>query len=113
MPTNKTLDMLNIVPLKESINELLRAEGKYAPVATVCKAYIKKLDEGMHEEEICDSFIKALQPVAIHESAKDVLFRIGNDINELLEKFEKWFIKSPYDRNDLRLYKGEIQHAGY
>ena len=82
MPTNKTLDMLNIVPLKESINELLRAEGKYAPVATVCKAYIKKLDEGMHEEEICDSFIKALQPVAIHESAKDVLFRIGNDINE-------------------------------
>ena len=38
---------------------------------------------------------------------------IGNDINELLEKFEKWFIKSPYDRNDLRLYKGEIQHAGY
>ena len=38
---------------------------------------------------------------------------IGNDVNELLEKFEKWFIKSPYDRNDLRLYKGEIQHAGY
>lgn len=38
---------------------------------------------------------------------------IGNDVNELLEKFEKWFIKSPYDRNDLILYKGEIQHAGY
>lgn len=38
---------------------------------------------------------------------------IGNDMNELVERFEKWFIKSNYDRYDLRLYKGEIQHAGY
>lgn len=82
MPTNKTLNMLNIVPLKEGINELLRCEGKYAPVASICKAYMKKLDEGKHEEELCDSFVQALQPVAIHESAKDVLFKIGNEINE-------------------------------
>ena len=38
---------------------------------------------------------------------------IGNDMNELVERFEKWFIKSPYDRARLTLYKGEIQHAGY
>lgn len=38
---------------------------------------------------------------------------IGNDIYGLLEKFEMWFIKTSYDREDLFLYKGEIQHAGY
>lgn len=38
---------------------------------------------------------------------------IGNDLNQLIEKFEMWLIKQPYDRNDLSLYKGEIQHAGY
>jgi hypothetical protein len=38
---------------------------------------------------------------------------IGNDMNALIERFEMWFIKSGYDREDLSLYKGEIQHAGY
>ena len=38
---------------------------------------------------------------------------IGNDLNELLERFELWFIKTSYDRNELYLYKGEIQHSGY
>ena len=83
MPTgSKNLTMLNVVPLRESIQTLLTKEGKYAPVATLCKAYLKKLDEGMHEEEICNRFVEALQPVAIHESAKDVLFNLGQAINE-------------------------------
>ena len=38
---------------------------------------------------------------------------IGNDLNELLERFEMWFVKSPYDRENLWLYTGEIQHVGY
>ena len=38
---------------------------------------------------------------------------IGNDLDELVERFEMWFIKTGYDRNDLFLYKGEIQHSGY
>ena len=38
---------------------------------------------------------------------------IGNDLNSLMERFEMWFIKQPYDRNDITIYKGEIQHAGY
>lgn len=83
MPTgSKKLTMLNVVPLKESIQTLLEKEGKYAPVATLCKAYLKKLDEGMHEEEICGRFVEALQPVAIHESSKDILFNLGQSINE-------------------------------
>lgn len=38
---------------------------------------------------------------------------IGNDLNELQERFEMWFIKQAYDRNDIFIYRGEIQHAGY
>lgn len=38
---------------------------------------------------------------------------LGNDLNILHERFEMWFIKSPYDRNDVYVYKGEVQHAGY
>ena len=70
----KNLSMLNIVGLKESINTLMTKESKYAPVASVCKAYLKKLDEGLHEEQICSDFITDLTRVAIHESAKDVVF---------------------------------------
>lgn len=38
---------------------------------------------------------------------------IGNDLNELTERFEMWAIKSSYPREDMRIYKGYIQHAGY
>lgn len=38
---------------------------------------------------------------------------LGNDVNTLYERFEMWFIKQPYDRNDIQTYVGEIQHAGY
>jgi len=38
---------------------------------------------------------------------------IGNDMNDLIERFEMWLIKQPYERNELTLYKCEIQHAGY
>lgn len=38
---------------------------------------------------------------------------LGNDLNTLYERFEMWFIKQPYDRKDVTLYPGEVQHAGY
>ena len=38
---------------------------------------------------------------------------IGNNMEYLVEKFERWFVKTSYDIYDLRLYKGEIQHTGY
>ena len=40
----KTLNMLNIIGLKESIQTLLKKESKYAPVASICKTYLSKLD---------------------------------------------------------------------
>ena len=78
----KTLNMLNIVGLRESINALMKKESKYAPVATVCKSYLKKLDEGLHEEEICEDFVAELAKVAVHESAKDALYAVSTRINE-------------------------------
>lgn len=38
---------------------------------------------------------------------------IGNNKSELEERFEKWFIKQPYTRDDIYFHIGEIQHAGY
>lgn len=78
----KNLNMLNIIGLRESIETLMTKEGKYAPVATVCKAYLKKLDEGWHEGQVCASFVNELTRVAIHESSKDVVFDLGNKLNE-------------------------------
>ena len=78
----KTLNMLNIIGLKESIQTLLKKESKYAPVASVCKTYLNKLDEGLHEEEICEDFINDLAKVAVHESAKDILYAVSTKVNE-------------------------------
>lgn len=38
---------------------------------------------------------------------------IGNDKNELQERFEMWFIKQGLMRENIDIYLGEIQHAGY
>lgn len=38
---------------------------------------------------------------------------LGNDKAELVERFEKWFIKQSYDRYDIETFIGEVQHAGY
>lgn len=78
----KTLNMLNIIGLKESIQALLKKESKYIPVASVCKTYLSKLDEGLHEEEICEDFVADLAKVAVHESAKDILYAVSTKINE-------------------------------
>lgn len=78
----KNLNMLNIIGLRESIETLMTKEGKYAPVASLCKAYLKKLDEGLHEGQVCTSFVNELTRVAIHESSKDVVFDLGNKLNE-------------------------------
>lgn len=91
---SKTLNMLNIVGLRESIQTLMERESKYIPVAAVCKEYLKKLDEGAHEEEICEDFINELSKVAVHESAKDVLFNLSNKINE--HKRDISLVKSLY-----------------
>lgn len=82
MTFNKTLNMLNIIGLRESIQALLKKESKYAPVVAVCKEYLNKLDEGLREEELVEGFIDDLAKVAVHESAKDALYTISTKVNE-------------------------------
>lgn len=77
----KTLSMLNIIGLKESITNLLSMESKYIPVAAVCKAYSKKLDEGAHEETLCNDFITEISKVAVHESAKLAVHDLNTKMN--------------------------------
>ena len=36
---------------------------------------------------------------------------LGNDPNELTERFEMWFIKQGYDRSDIATYLEYVQHA--
>ena len=38
---------------------------------------------------------------------------LGNDQAALYEKFERWFIKQPLDREEIELSMQEVQHAGY
>ena len=79
--TKKTLSMLNIIGLRESIETLLSKESKYIPVAAVCKAYLKKLDEGAHEETLCGDFVSEISKVAVHESAKSTACDLNAKMN--------------------------------
>ncbi|MBO7211084.1 MAG: hypothetical protein J6V44_08830 [Methanobrevibacter sp.] len=36
---------------------------------------------------------------------------IGNDNAELMERFEKWFIKQGYDREEIEVHIDNVQHA--
>lgn len=36
---------------------------------------------------------------------------LGNDKNELQERFEMWFIKQPYDSRNVNTYIDYVQHA--
>lgn len=38
---------------------------------------------------------------------------LGNDLAELHERFEKWFIKQSYDTEEIYTTYGYVQHAGY
>lgn len=38
---------------------------------------------------------------------------LGNDKNELQERFEMWVIKQGYDRADVETYIEYVQHAYY
>ena len=78
----KSLSMLNVIGLKESINDLMTKESSYVPVASVCKAYQKKLGEGKHEVELYEGFISELSKVAVHQAVKDTISSINSSVNE-------------------------------
>lgn len=79
---SKNLSMLNVVGLRESIEDLLKKESKYRPVQSICNDYLTKINEGQAEELLCSSFINDLSKVAVHESAKVTLYDLSKKMDE-------------------------------
>lgn len=80
----KTLSMVNIIPLRSSIEKLSLSESNSIGIQNLCKEYISKLNEGMTEDQLCEQFVNDLAKVASSESANAVL----NDLNEAVKANE-------------------------
>jgi len=78
--TQKTLEMVSIVPLRSSIDKLMISES--LAVKNFCNEYTKKLDSGLKEEQICEQFIADLAKIAESESDKSVLTEINEAVKE-------------------------------
>ena len=58
--TNKTMKMLSIVNLSETIEKLRLTESESIAIKALCDEYTKKLNEGKHDEELCEAFVVEL-----------------------------------------------------
>lgn len=80
--TNKTMKMLSIVNLSESIGKLKLTESESIAIMALCDECTKKLNEGKHEEELCESFVVELSKIATSENSKNIL----ESLNEAIKK---------------------------
>ena len=78
--TKKTLAMVNIVPIRSSIEKLKVSESESIAVQNFCNEYSKKLNDGMKEEQICEAFVNDLAKIANTESAKAVLKEVNESV---------------------------------
>ena len=101
---NRTLSMLNIVNLRSSIDKLMVSESASIAITTLCKDYKAKLDEGAHDEELCESFAIELEKVANTETAKSVLKSLTESIEANKQNIE--LAKSVY-----KLYSGSTKYV--
>ena len=76
---NKTLSMVNIVPLRSTIESLMVSEQSFA-VSTVCKEFLEKLNEGVAETMLCESFVVELSKVADSTASKKAVTTITESI---------------------------------
>lgn len=79
---SKKMAMLNIINLRGAIDKLMLTESKSIAIVSLCNDYLKKLDEGKHEEEICESFVVELSKIAASDEAKGVLESLNESANE-------------------------------
>lgn len=100
----KTLAMTKGVDLRECINVLMRTDSDSIGVSTLCKDYLKKLDEGEHVEEICESFVNELSKVARSNDANYVL----RTLNESVKNNE---CNITFAKNIYALSKGSLMYA--
>lgn len=81
---NKTLKMVNIVPLKSTIESLMVTESESFAVSAICKEFMGKINEGVAETVLCESFIVELSKVADSAASKNAVATITESmkINE-------------------------------
>ena len=77
---NKTLSMVNIVSLKKTIESLMVTESESIAVITLCKEFLGKLNEGVSETVLCESFIVELSKVAHTTETKDVVSKLTESV---------------------------------
>ncbi len=78
---NKTLSMVNIVPIKKTIESLMVTESDSLAVSAVCKEFLGKLNEGVSETVLCESFVLELSKVANTTVSKDAVKSLTESIN--------------------------------
>ena len=81
---NKTLSMVNIVPLKPYIDRLMVNESDSVAIKSFCDEYTNKLANGQHDEQLCEQFVIDLSKIANTETSKAVLA----EVNEAVKKNE-------------------------
>ena len=70
---NKNLSMVNIVPLKKTIESLMVTESESIAVSALCKEFLGKLNGGASETVLCESFIVELSKVANTTETKNAV----------------------------------------
>lgn len=72
----KSIDLVDIVSVKDAISKIMKNESKYIPVASVCNSFTKRLDAGENNFALYEEFIAELSKVAQFSAAKEVLTKL-------------------------------------
>ena len=79
---SKTLNNIDIIGLKESINAFIKKETQMTPAKRLAKAYIKKIDNGENADLLAESFVKEFSAVANSVPAQNTIDAISFKVNE-------------------------------
>ena len=79
---NKTLSMLQTVSLKSVIGRLMESDADSIAISDFCKTYAAKIDSGVSEFELYESFVVELSKIANTSTSKTELNNLNNYIKE-------------------------------
>lgn len=79
---NKTLSMLKTVSLKSVIGRLMESDGESIAISDLCRTYNAKIESGVSDAELYESFVVELSKIAGTGTSKSVLSDLNNYIKE-------------------------------
>lgn len=77
---NKNLSMVAIVPLKSTIEKLMVAESGSVSVNAVCNEFLGKINEGVSETELCESFVVEISKLVESKAGKNAISSLSESI---------------------------------